>query len=382
MPKGIKVVVDSAIPFLKGVLEPYADVIFLPANEITNETVKYVDALIIRTRTKCNQQLLTGTKIKFIATATIGFDHIDTAYCESHGIKWVNASGCNSSSVQQYMACALLVLAKQKGIVISDNTIGIVGVGNVGSKVEKLAKIFGMNVLLNDPPRERSEGNQKFVSLDYLITNADIITFHVPLTFEGEDKTFHLADEKLFEKFSSKKIFINTSRGEVVKESELKRAILNGKVYGAVLDVWENEPQIDNELLTLVDIATPHIAGYSVEGKANASAACLNALNDFFSLGIEKDWYPKELPIPMQASLIQINCSGKTLQDILYECVLSTYNILDDDIRLRYSVKDFEKQRIEYTVRREFPFFQAKLIGAEPSVIKQLEALGFRIIKD
>lgn len=376
----IKIAADSAIPFLKGALEPYADIIYLPAEAITRESAKDVDGLIIRTRTKCNEQLLAGTKIRIIATATIGFDHIDTAYCESQGIKWVNAPGCNSNSVKQYMASALLEIAKQKCIVLSNQTIGIIGVGNVGSKVEKLAKIFGMNILLNDPPRERKEKNQNFVSLDFLIAKSDIITFHVPLTYEGEDKTFHLADENLFERFSSEKIFINTSRGEIVKENELKKAIKAGKVIGVVLDVWENEPIIDNELLTLVDIATPHIAGYSIEGKANAAAACVNALNDFFSLGLEKDWYPKELPRPEKSNLIEINCNNKTNQDILYESVLSTYNIFEDDQRLRDSVQNFEKHRIDYIIRREFPFFKVKLYGADAHTINQHKELGFTVL--
>ena len=296
MAKKIKIIADDKIPFLRGALEPFAEVSYLQPSQITKNVVKDADALIVRTRTKCNADLLDQSSVKFIATATIGFDHIDVAYCESNGIKWINAPGCNSSSVQQYLASALLTLARQKEIQLDSKTIGIVGVGNVGRKVEKIAKIFGMKVLLNDPPRERKEGSEKFVSLDYLLHNSDIITFHVPLNKSGEDKTFHLADSNFFEKFNNNKIFINTSRGEVVDTVSLKNAVKNKTVKACVLDVWENEPQIDKELLNLVDISTPHIAGYSVEGKANGTAACVNALNDFFSLGLERNWYPNHLP--------------------------------------------------------------------------------------
>ena len=214
-------------------------------SEITKEIAQDADALIIRTRTKCNEELLKNSKIKFIGTATIGIDHIDTVFCESNGIKWFNAPGCNSSSVQQYLTSALLTLSKLKNLELDKMTIGIVGVGNVGSKVEKIAKILGMKVLLNDPPRERTEGSKKYVSLDHLIEKSDIITFHVPLNRNGIDKTFHLADEVFFRKFNKGKILINTSRGEVIETSAFKRKIITGKVTACVLDVWENEPNID-----------------------------------------------------------------------------------------------------------------------------------------
>ncbi|MDP3582352.1 MAG: 4-phosphoerythronate dehydrogenase, partial [Ignavibacteria bacterium] len=306
----IKIVADDKIPFLKGVLEPFADVIYLPPKEISRETVKDADALLVRTRTKCNADLLENLSVKFIATATIGFDHIDGAYCDANKIRWMSAPGCNSSSVQQYIASALVTIAANKKFKLSDKTIGIVGVGNVGSKVEKLASALGMKVLLNDPPRARKEGGEKFVSLDELVEKSDIITFHVPLNKAGVDKTFHLADEKFFEKFNKSKIMINSSRGEVVETNALKLAVKDGSVSDLVLDVWENEPNIDSELLELTDIATPHIAGYSADGKANGTAICVNALSEYFNLGLEKNWYPKEIPNPVNSSIIEMDCLG------------------------------------------------------------------------
>lgn len=378
MTQKIKIIADNKIPFLKGLLEPFAEVSYLQPSNITNQTIQDIDALIVRTRTKCNAELLDRSSVKFIATATIGFDHIDTVYCESNGIKWINAPGCNSSSVQQYIASALLTLGKQKELHLDSKTIGIVGVGNVGSKVEKIAKIFGMKVLLNDPPRERKEGSEKFVSLDHLLRNSDIVTFHVPLNKIGIDKTFHLADSTLFEKHNNK-IFINTSRGEVVDTASLMNAMKNKIVNVCVLDVWENEPQIDKELLKLVDISTPHIAGYSVEGKANGTAACVNALNEFFSLGLERNWYPTHLPLSNKSKEIRIDCTGKSNQEIYFELITSTYDILEDDQRLRKSVFDFEKQREEYPVRREFNYYDVHLINADESIRSAVNELGFNL---
>jgi erythronate-4-phosphate dehydrogenase len=186
----MKVVADNKIPYLKGVLEPFAEVVYLPGAKIDADVVKDADALIVRTRTQCNKSLLEGSKVRFIATATIGYDHIDTKWCEQNGIVWKNAEGCNSLSVMQYIASTLAWLGKSKGINFEDRTIGVVGVGNVGKKVVKVAESFGMRVVLCDPPLARQKGQCGFISLDGILREADIITLHVPLTNEGTDKTF------------------------------------------------------------------------------------------------------------------------------------------------------------------------------------------------
>jgi len=379
MNKKIKIIADDKIPFLKGVLEPFTSVEYLNYSQITNEKLKDVDALLIRTRTKCNKELLEGTRVKFIATATIGFDHIDTKYCDEKNIKWLNAPGCNSGSVMQYFASAILSLAHKKNISLKDKTVGIIGVGNVGSKVERFAKTIGMKVLLNDPPRERAEGKDKFVSLEELISRSDIITFHVPLNKEGNDKTFHLADKNFFNKFDNQKIIINTSRGEVIDTSALKEAIDEDKISSLVLDVWENEPNIDIDLLSKTDIATPHIAGYSADGKANGTSICVNALSDFFNLGLEKNWYPKEIPAPNNSSFIEIDCSNKSEQEIIFDVINHTYKIYDDDFRLRNSVQSFEKQRANYPIRREFHYYTLKLKNVYTSLQEIFMNLGFNL---
>ena len=381
MNKRIKIIADNKIPFLKGVFENVADVNYLNPTDITNETIKDADVLIIRTRTNCNAALLDNTKVKFIATATIGIDHIDIEYCKQKNIKWINAPGCNSYSVKQYIASALLTIARNKNINLSDKTIGIVGVGNVGRKVASVAEILGMKVLLNDPPRERKEGKSNFVNIEQIISESDFITFHVPLIKEGIDKTYHMADELFFNKIEKNVIIFNTSRGPVVKNSALKNAIIDGKIEAALLDVWENEPNIDLELLNKVDIATPHIAGYSADGKANGTSVSVRSVSEFFNLGIDKNWYPKEIPTPKNSNEILIDCTNKTEQQIFSEAVLSTYDILSDDKTLRDSVQTFEKQRGSYPIRREFPYYTLELKNCNQVIEKKLSELGFKIKK-
>jgi len=379
MTKKIKIIADNKIPFFRGVLEPYTEIEYHEGSEITKKNVQDADALIIRTRTKCNEELLEDSKVKFIATTTIGFDHIDTSFCESNGIKWINAPGCNSSSVQQYLTSALLTLSILKSLELDKMTIGIVGVGNVGSKVEKIARILGMKVLLNDPPRERIEGSEKFVSLDHLIEESDIITFHVPLNRNVIDKTFHLADEVFFKNFNNGKILINTSRGEVIETSALKSAISIGKVTASVLDVWENEPNIDLELLNMVDIATAHIAGYSADGKANGTSVCVNAINNFFNLGFPDNWFPENIPLPIDGIRMDIKSKNKSLQDVICEIVLSTYDIRIDDINLRKSPASFEEQRGNYPIRREFQNYIVKLSNGNDELNRILTDLNFNL---
>lgn len=374
----MKIIADNKIPFLHGVLEPFADIEYIPGCDIDNKSVRDADALIIRTRTKCNEKLLKGTKVKFIATATIGYDHIDTEYCNKNNVYWTNAPGCNSSSVQQYIASALISFALKKGIDLSKRTLGVIGVGNVGSKIVKLAEILGINVYLCDPPRMRSEGPCQFISLEGILRECDIITFHVPLNLIGEDATYHMADEYFFKKVNKGTIIINSSRGEVVETYSLKKWIKSGHLGGLILDVWENEPNIDKELLDLVDFATPHIAGYSTDGKANGTAMSVQALSKFFDLGID-EWTPEDIPPPSD-SIISIDNRGKKDNDILYGGILNTYKISEDDARLRSSVATFEKQRGDYPLRREFKAYKIKLTEKNDDLEKRIKRVGFGII--
>ena len=372
----MKIVCDNKIPFLKGVLEPYGEIVYLPGAKIAKSDLLDANGLIVRTRTKCNRNTLEGTNIKFIATATIGFDHIDGAYCDSKGIAWTNAAGCNSSSVAQYIASTILNLAVEKNFKLSDMTIGIVGVGNVGSKVAKFAKTVGMKVLLNDPPRARIEGEASFVSLKKITDEADIITFHVPLTMGGTDKTYHMADKIFFNSIAKRAWFINSSRGEVTDTGELKNILYAGKIAGAILDVWENEPNIDLEMLGLAKFATPHIAGYSTDGKANGTAMSVQALAKFFGIPELDNWYPADVPKPAETA-IDIDCGGKSKEQILLEAVKFTYDVREDDQRLRASPEAFEKLREEYPLRREFPVYKIELVNGTGDIAEILGKLGF-----
>jgi len=374
----IKIIADQDIPFLKGVFEPYAEIEYYPGNNITNMVVKNADALIIRTRTKCNRDLLHGSTVKFISSATIGFDHIDTDYCEKNKIIWTNAPGCNSSSVQQYVAAALINISRKYNFSLKERTIGIVGVGHVGTKIVKLAEYFGMTVLLNDPPRVRNEGLCGFISLEGILRDCDIITFHVPLNMTGEDKTYHMIDENLLEKVNPGTFIINTSRGEVADTEALKEVLRSGKVAGAIIDVWEREPEIDVDLLNLVDIGTPHIAGYSADGKANGTSMSVQALSKYFNLGID-NWSPASVPVP-DNTMINIYNRSASGENIIAEAIINTYNIPEDVMRLRKSPETFEKQRADYPLRREFNAYSVKLDRKDRDAERILRRMGFRVL--
>lgn len=373
----IKIVADDKIPFLRGVLEPYADVRYMPGGKIRNDDVRDADALIIRTRTRCNAALLNKSGVKFIATATIGYDHIDSDYCSKHGIQWTSAPGCNASSVQQYIASALLRISGESGFSLKGRTLGVIGAGNAGSLVAGFATTMGMNVLLNDPPRQRAEKSNLFTDLDDLLAESDIITLHVPLIHSGEDRTFHLFDRKMFEKVRKGAWMINASRGEVVDTESLKDALYLERLTGVVLDVWENEPEIDKHLLEMTFLATPHIAGYSTDGKVNGTTMSVRALSRFFGLPLN-DWYPLVVPEPAE-SVINLNAKGKSDEEIIRRAVFHSYYIVEDDLRLRFNPSSFEKLRGDYPVRREFPAFRINLKGGNPELAGVLQKLGFSL---
>ena len=378
----MKIVCDNKIPFLKGALEPYADVVYLPGKDTTAEVLKDADAVITRTRTKCNESTLKGSSVKIIATATIGFDHIDTEWCEQNGIEWTNAPGCNSWSVRQYLASLLVQISNSFNIDRHNCTLGVIGVGNVGTKVAEIASILGFKVLLNDPPRARKEGNTGFVSLDEIIEKSDIITCHVPLQRNGQDATFHLFDQERISLLKPHQILINTSRGEVVDNKAIKKALQNKSIKAASLDVWENEPDIDTELMDLLFTATPHIAGYSLDGKANGTWMSVQAIGKKFNLPC-KDWKVTEVPNPAQPVEFCIDLNGKNIDQALDEAILYTYNIFTDDRRLRENPTEFELQRADYPIRREFPAFTLtfkntnEFTGNYKELISKIKQFGY-----
>lgn len=340
----MKIVADIDIPFLEGVFEPFAEVVYKKGDQIMHEDVIDADALIIRTRTKCNAELLADTSVKMIATATIGMDHIDIAYCREHGIHVENAEGCNAGGVMQYVFSALYGVAARKGIKIDGCTFGIIGVGHVGSKVEAMARYLGLNVLRCDPPRAAAEGPDGFCSLEYLLENSDVVTMHVPL----DETTVGMADETFFALMKPGAIFINAARGEVIDEKALIAAV--PKLGAVVIDTWAGEPNINLDLLEVADIATPHIAGYSYQGKQNATILAVRAVARYSGIreltdfnAVDKD----EAHVP-----VLLDLKGKNHGEIA-AVFQYNYPIFTDDFRLRMEPEKFEKLRSGYHYRRD-----------------------------
>ena len=341
----MKIVADTNIPFLKGVFEPYAEILYKDGRAIRREDILDADALIIRTRTRCNEELLHGSSVRMISTATIGTDHIDLEWCAGNGITVHNAEGCNSGGVMNYVFSALYGMASRKSLRLDGLTFGIIGVGHVGGKVEQMARTLGFKVLLCDPPRARKEGPEAFCDRDFLLQNADIITLHTPL----DETTRGMADDAFFSLIRPGTIFINASRGEVVDESALMHAI--PKLGPVIIDTWCHEPEINQPLIDQVDIATPHIAGYSYQGKLNGTSAAVRAVAQFFDIEGLKD-FSLEAEAP-ELQPIRLDLSGKGQGEI---AAIFQYNypIFIDDFMFRSHPDEFERLRSEYNYRREF----------------------------
>ena len=374
----MKILADAHIPYLRGVAEQFGDVEYLSGNQFSRETIKDKDALIVRTVTHFGEEILSGTNVKLICSATIGYDHIDTEYCDTHNIAWRTAPGCNANSVEQYVTASLLHLADKYQFDLKEKTIGIVGVGNVGSKVEISCKKLGMRILLNDPPRykrEKRRGGEKaiFVDLETIKRESDIITLHTPLTKTGKHKTYHLADERFFDTLGKKPFIINSCRGSVVDNVALKNALKSKKVSGAVIDCWENEPDINTELLQLVDIATPHIAGYSADGKWTATKMSLENLNNFFGSGIDPI---KLMPLPSPENMV-INLNGIAPTNQLAYAIWHTYNPMQETKNLQENPNKFYWFRSHYPLRREYYAYEVK--NASPEIVPVLKQLGFNV---
>ena len=339
----MKIVADIDVPFLTGVFEPYGEVVYKKGMAITHEDVVDADALILRTRTICNAELLEGSSVKLIATATIGTDHVDFDYCNSHGIQVQNAAGCNAGGVMQYVFSALFGVAARKGIKIEGSTIGIIGVGNVGKKIEQMAQYLGFNVLRYDPPRAEAEGPEGFCSLEYLLENSQIVTMHVPLN----ETTRNMANEAFFALMQPGSIFINAARGEVVDEEAFMLAL--PKFGASVIDTWNNEPNINVDLVEMVDIATPHIAGYSYQGKQMGTAMAVRAVAHHFGIESLYDFFPADEP---DHEPVLLDLKGKNHGQIA-AVFQYNYPIFTDDFRFRMEPEKFEKLRSEYQYRRE-----------------------------
>lgn len=337
----MKILIESHIPFIKGLLEPVAQVEYLEPEQFTSQSVADADALIIRTRTVCNEALLAGSRVQFIGTATIGTDHIDLDYCHRQGITVCNAAGCNAPAVAQYVLSTIGHFMQHQGITSPDQlTLGIVGVGHVGSIVERFARECGFKVLLCDPPRAEAEGSQQFVDIRTIASNADIITFHTPLTRSGANATFHLCNKELLSSMNHCQLLINSARGAVVDNLHLAMHLETHTMPSIAIDCWEGEPNIRPDLLERAFVATPHIAGYSAEGKKRGTAMIIEQMNRHFGWDIK--------PEAVDTCTPTRGASNVTLQRIM-----ASYDPALDTQTLKSAPHTFETLRNHYPLRHE-----------------------------
>jgi len=335
-----RIIVDSHIPDIKGRIEPRAQVLYLEPGDITRDIVKDADALVVRTRTRCNADLLDGSRVRFIGSATIGTDHIDLDYCASNGITVRNAPGCNAPAVAQWVFCAIQAWMNARGIASLDGlTLGVVGVGHIGSIVARWGRAMGLTILLNDPPREKREKRDGsfdviFSPLEQLQHQCDIITFHTPLTRDGQWPTWHLCDQRFLDGLARCRLIVDAARGPIADNEALL-----GWHGDVALDCWENEPHISRELLEKAIVATPHIAGYSAEGKQRGTAMMLAALNDFYC------W---DIPVPTIAA------PATGAPQVTLNGITASYDILADTAALKTAPTAFESLRNHYNYRPEY----------------------------
>ena len=381
----MKIVCATSVLYGEHVFKTLGDVTMMPDEEISSAILKDADAVVIRSKTKVTPELLDGTTICFVGTATAGVDHMDVDCLEDRGIAWTTSGGCNANSVSEYIISALLSFVQRHGLILSDLTLGVIGVGHVGSAVAQKATALGMKVLLNDPPRKLRDKDPKLLPLDRVLQTSDIVTLHVPLIEEGPFRTRHLVDCRFFEQMKLGSLFLNTSRGEVVDSDALLNAMEHGLVLAAALDVWEHEPCIRGDVLSCVDLGTPHIAGYSVEGRLNGTRMVFDGLCSFFELSPD---VPFERLIPTAPEhVIHVDGRGLLDEDILWRVVRSAYDIERDDRMLRKGggaddvvwSAHFNALRRTYPRRWEFPCTRARMEHVDERITRKISDLGFRV---
>lgn len=380
-----KIIVNKHTPYTEQLFQTIGEVTALASSEITKESVRNADVLVVRSETTVSKELLEGSRVKFVGTVTIGTDHLDQQYLQERGIVSASAAGSNANSVAEYVLSALLLLSIKKNAPLNTLSLGVVGVGNIGSKVVKIAEALGMNVLQCDPPLARKTGSSKFVSFEEAL-RADIVTLHVPLTRTGIDVTYHLLNETSIGKMKPGAVLINTSRGAVVETDALLNALHEKHLSDAVIDVWEKEPNITIELLKRVFIGTPHIAGYSLDGKLNAVQMIYNAVCKHYNI-ISKIHVRDFLPAAELGS-IQLNGQAKSKEEALYAIVKQAYDIEFDDRSLRKILelsenerpKYFSQLRSGYRERKEFSHYRVETLALDEDLKKFLQLIQFNII--
>ncbi len=380
----VKIVCASSVLFAREAFETLGETQVIPDRKISREHLVDADVLVVRSKTDVNKDLLADTKVGFVGTATAGFDHMDVRWLDRAHIAWCAAPGCNANSVAEYVTAAVCRIAHERGLDLEKMTMGVVGVGQVGSRVVKKAEVLGMRVLQNDPPLAIATQDPVYVSLDRVLEEADVVTFHVPLTRNGKFPTWHLCNCHFFEHVRPGCIFINAARGEIVDTDSLLYALDRHVVSDAVLDTWENEPLISAELLSKVRIATPHIAGYSFEGRLNGTIAVYNEVCHFFE--VEPAWKPDEAGFPVPP-VIACDARERAYETVMCEIISSAYDIMKDDTALRQAVAmmpdargtHFDGLRRSYSARREFTAVRVDLRNAGEKLTDKVRRLGFQV---
>ncbi len=373
------IAVDEAIPYGREAFSELGEIRLIPARDLKPESIRDADALIVRTVTRVDASLLEGSSVRFVASASAGIDHIDQSYLSERGVHFEYAAGCNAEAVSEYIVTALFVVASRRKWNLKEKSLAIVGVGNVGSRVEKKARALGMVVRLCDPPLRDVTGEGKYEAFEDIL-GADIVTFHVPLIREGLYPTWHMLNQRTLDRLQPGQFLINSARGAVFDNSELKAALKEERVEGAVLDVWEGEPAIDYALLDRADIGTPHIAGIALDGKIRATEMVHQQACNFF--GLRSLWRADSL---YPGHRIVRPEGGVDDQSAVLSVLLQAYNIMNDDAGLRdlrtqpagQAAIRFEQLRIQCALRPEFRHFIVELKDKQMHMVDTLSALGF-----
>ncbi|WP_414932029.1 4-phosphoerythronate dehydrogenase [Vibrio europaeus] len=373
----MKILVDENMPYAEQLFSQLGEVVLKSGRTLTADDLVDVDALMIRSVTKVNAELIAkANKLKFVGTATAGMDHVDQVLLKEKGIYFTAAPGCNKVGVAEYAFSVMMVLAQQYGFSVFDKTVGIIGVGQVGSYLQKCLEGIGINVLINDPPKQAEGDTRQFTPLPKLLERADIITLHTPITRDGEHPTHHLIDQEVLEMLRGDQILINAARGSIVDNAALKARLQKNDGFITALDVFEFEPEVDMELLPLLAFATPHVAGYGLEGKARGTTMIFNSYCEF--LNNELRAHASDL-LPI-APVPQLNLDREWDEATLHNITQLVYDVRKDDALFRREISkpgSFDLMRKNYWDRREYS--AVTLVGGESCNLSPLAKLGFQV---
>ena len=381
----IKTVCSRNMPYVEDAFRTLGETAIYDGRHIGAAVVREADLLAIRSTTKVDADLLDGSRVRFVGTATIGTDHLDIDYLERHNIRWCYSPGCNANGVSEYVAAILLCLANRHGFSLQGKTLGVIGVGNVGKRVVSKGEALGLRVLQNDPPRQRAEAPAGvFVDLDQLLAESDIVTTHVPMTRDGRDPTYHMANGAFFAHMRRGSIFVNAARGPVVDTDAMLAAMSAGTPAHVALDTWEGEPAIRDDALRAIDLGSPHTAGYSFEGKVMGTVMVYREACRF--LGVEATWTPDDLLPPPDLPHVTVEAAGRRNEEVLWEVVRQLYDVEAEDAALRMESPDsaahFDALRKNYAVRREFRFTTVTIDNGTLALRNAFSGLGFKVEMD